>query len=308
MYTKLAFILLLSVISISEIQPQGKSIKTQVRIKSDSLKLLRSQVDSLSRENGQLQEVQKVTKEYQAILERTNEQLDMSWTPMNVFVGSLGVLFTIGAIILTIQFFLQSSEYRKTLKQQLQRQASDFKDRLSIQSDDFNEQLDLALGNYQDLLDGFVSRTEAAINAQLTGAEARISEIAKIAQTSGEKNEAELLKWTTMKTQLQSELDEIKEQKLKLVTDKKSGEAKRKLSVDELLRKIKFSPTISNPNRDFPIGTDFEQNLAMVRCSNLTCGKHYWLRYMKPVSAAGITFEYTSKCPHCGTDNTSSLK
>jgi rubrerythrin len=50
-----------------------------------------------------------------AILEKTNQQLSLWWNPYGVFVSSLGVLFTIGAVVAAYFLFRQSREYRLTI-------------------------------------------------------------------------------------------------------------------------------------------------------------------------------------------------
>lgn len=58
-------------------------------------------------------------KHYQEILEKTNGQLSLWWNPYGVFVGFLGILFTILTIIAAVVIYRQSKEYRELIKESL---------------------------------------------------------------------------------------------------------------------------------------------------------------------------------------------
>src|SRR5437879_3003819 len=49
---------------------------------------------------------------YMRLLERTNAQLSLWWSPYGLMVGALGALFAVLAIVAAIVIFRQSSEYR----------------------------------------------------------------------------------------------------------------------------------------------------------------------------------------------------
>lgn len=57
--------------------------------------------------------VDNIQQEYFEILKSTNEQLNNYWTPVNWFLGALGVLFAVGAIISGYLLWRQSNEFKK---------------------------------------------------------------------------------------------------------------------------------------------------------------------------------------------------
>ena len=58
-----------------------------------------------------------LNRRYVEILEKTNQQLSLWWNPMSVFIGALGVLFTMGAIVVAVIIYRQGSEYKQSLAQ-----------------------------------------------------------------------------------------------------------------------------------------------------------------------------------------------
>lgn len=58
-------------------------------------------------------------KNYQEILEKTNNQLSLWWNPYGIFVSLLGVLFAVLAIIATFLIYRQSKEYKALIKNSL---------------------------------------------------------------------------------------------------------------------------------------------------------------------------------------------
>lgn len=59
-------------------------------------------------------------KNYQQILEKTNEQLSLWSNPYGLFVGMLGVLFATLAIIAVFVLYRQSKEYKDLINKSLQ--------------------------------------------------------------------------------------------------------------------------------------------------------------------------------------------
>jgi len=59
---------------------------------------------------------------YMSILEKTNSQLSLWWNPYGVMIAALGVLFTVGAISVTLLLFRQSSDYQRKIDQALENQ------------------------------------------------------------------------------------------------------------------------------------------------------------------------------------------
>lgn len=62
---------------------------------------------------------EEITKTYNEILNKTNAQLSLWWNPYGVLIGSLGVLFTIMAIIFAIIIFRQSREYKEIIRKSI---------------------------------------------------------------------------------------------------------------------------------------------------------------------------------------------
>jgi hypothetical protein len=88
---------------------------------------IEASLDRLVRREFDVRE-NELLKKYTDVLERTNQQIGLSFVPMNLFVTSLGVLFAIAAIYMTIFFFMQSSDYKNRLKEQEGQYIAAFKD------------------------------------------------------------------------------------------------------------------------------------------------------------------------------------
>ncbi|NUM51262.1 MAG: hypothetical protein HUU48_09110 [Flavobacteriales bacterium] len=61
-----------------------------------------------------------IAKNYQQILEKTNNQLSLWWNPYGLFVGMLGGLFAVLATIAAFIIYRQSKEYRDLIKKSLE--------------------------------------------------------------------------------------------------------------------------------------------------------------------------------------------
>lgn len=62
-----------------------------------------------------------ILREYQEILEKTNQQLSLWWNPFGVLIGALGILFTILTIISAIIIYRQSKEHREILDESIKK-------------------------------------------------------------------------------------------------------------------------------------------------------------------------------------------
>src|SRR4030043_930137 len=60
-------------------------------------------------------EGQATVNQYIDILEKTNHQLSLYWTPYNVIITILIALITIFTVVFGVIIYLQSTEYRKKL-------------------------------------------------------------------------------------------------------------------------------------------------------------------------------------------------
>lgn len=86
---------------------------------------------------------------YIELLEKTNEQLNLLWTPLNVLFAAMGVLFAAGAIIAAFLLYRQSQEHRKQINAFLEdaqtllnRAVADSDHQLRTNITDVNSQLD----------------------------------------------------------------------------------------------------------------------------------------------------------------------
>lgn len=62
----------------------------------------------------------KIIKDYEQILEKTNSQLSLWWNPYGLFVAILGILFAILAIIAAFVIYRQSREYKELINKSLE--------------------------------------------------------------------------------------------------------------------------------------------------------------------------------------------
>lgn len=60
-----------------------------------------------------------VAKNYEQILEKTNNQLSLWWNPYGLLISILGILFTILTIISAVIIYRQSREHRELLKESI---------------------------------------------------------------------------------------------------------------------------------------------------------------------------------------------
>lgn len=58
---------------------------------------------------------------YRQLLERTNQQLSLSWTPMGTFIAALGVLFTVAAIAAAFLLYYQSRDYSQRIEDSIRK-------------------------------------------------------------------------------------------------------------------------------------------------------------------------------------------
>jgi hypothetical protein len=86
---------------------------------------------------------------YIELLEKTNEQLNILWTPLNVLFAAMGVLFAAGAIIAAFLLYRQSEEHRRQIhsfledaQKLLNRKMADSDQQLRVNITEANSQLD----------------------------------------------------------------------------------------------------------------------------------------------------------------------
>jgi hypothetical protein len=65
---------------------------------------------------------------YQNLLERTNQQLSLGWTPVGTFIAALGVLFTVAAIAAAFLLYYQSRDYSQRIDEAIKRHESAIQD------------------------------------------------------------------------------------------------------------------------------------------------------------------------------------
>lgn len=116
---------------------------------------------------------------YIVMLERTNSQLSLRWNPLGVFIGALGVLFTVLAIGTAVALYRQGRDYKLLLNEELakyQKVLNDFiadrKAQLELLSQDIAAQLEAAKlqltvadAEDKDRLKEHVTRLEARVNS-----------------------------------------------------------------------------------------------------------------------------------------------
>lgn len=89
---------------------------------------------------------------YFEILKSTNEQLNNYWTPVNWFLGAAGLAVALLAIVATIVFFLQSSDFK--------RQKDKLFDEFRQKTDDFVEKSNSLLSNIEQQLADIVNEAK----------------------------------------------------------------------------------------------------------------------------------------------------
>lgn len=98
---------------------------------------------------------EQIIKDYQQILEKTNEQLSLWSNPYGLFVGMLGVLFAVLAIIAVFVLYRQSKEYKDLINKSLQEHRLALDKLLAErnnQLDIYNASIDKSIMEYKEQL------------------------------------------------------------------------------------------------------------------------------------------------------------
>ncbi|MBI5326488.1 MAG: hypothetical protein HZB41_14650 [Ignavibacteriae bacterium] len=89
---------------------------------------------------------EKIEKNYQEILEKTNSQLSLWWNPYGILIAILGVLFALLAIIASYLFYRQSKEHKELIKESLSKHEIELNE-LKIESNNQLENDKMRLDN-----------------------------------------------------------------------------------------------------------------------------------------------------------------
>jgi len=116
---------------------------------------------------------------YMRLLERTNAQLSLWWSPYGVMVGALGALFAVLAIVATIVIFRQSSEYRALIT----RSIAEYQGILNAFIKDKNQEIQLMNTQVTANIERATMALATATGAQKAEIEKQIAELKEFKET-----------------------------------------------------------------------------------------------------------------------------
>jgi hypothetical protein len=116
---------------------------------------------------------------YMRLLERTNQQLSLWWSPYGVMVATLGALFAVLAIVAAILIFRQGREYRTLIT----RSIGEYQGILNAFIEEKNREVELMNKRITGAIDRATKDLETAKGAQKGEIEKEISELKKLKET-----------------------------------------------------------------------------------------------------------------------------
>lgn len=99
---------------------------------------------------------------YREILEKTNIQLSLWTNPYGLFVGALGVLFTIGTIAVGFTIFRQGSDYRNLIRQSI----ADYQSIINAFIEEKNQQIEILKQSVSEHIVRLAKEDEDAVGAR----------------------------------------------------------------------------------------------------------------------------------------------
>ncbi|MEX2591133.1 MAG: hypothetical protein WD426_00065 [Anditalea sp.] len=119
--------------------------KKSIMVDLDSLNVAVSENDSTLRYQVDPEFVYK----YVEILEQSNSQLGIWWTALGVFIASLGVLFTIGAIVAGWFIYRQGKDFRKNQDEVL---------------NEYNRRFEEVVYSYEQTMEPYIKRLKSDLD------------------------------------------------------------------------------------------------------------------------------------------------
>jgi hypothetical protein len=113
---------------------------------------------------------------YREILEKTNAQLSLWGNPYGIMVAALGVLFTIGAIVVGVLIFRQGSDYRNLIRQSI----TEYQNIINAFIEEKNQQIEILKQSVSDHIDRLTTETDKAEGERKKQIEGEITELRRL--------------------------------------------------------------------------------------------------------------------------------
>lgn len=213
---------------------------------------------------------------YIAMLEKTNAQLSLWWNPYGVMIGALGVLFALGAIVVTFLLFRQSREYRKILDDSMAQHRKELDDSVAQYREVLNTLLEERLREMQTKNDAAIQTAQQQLLSAGDTEKQRLKTV--IADLEKEKRELAVAVGRALATATAPLPTNAKQ--LAMATDP---------------MKAHLQPGQLDPMSLLGRGLQTALNTRVVRCTN--CGIVF--PYKVPEGPGGILGNSVA-CPKCG--------
>ncbi len=149
----------------------SQNISTQQKVmEKQSVNTLN--IDSLKLANERIQDELQINRNLLEIMEKTNQQLNLWTNPFSYFIGALGVLFAIAAIIAGVLLYRQSKEYKEKYNKLIQSYDTALKNRIEEwkqQNKDIDTKVDKVLASLSTALPDKVEEIKKELEKLING-------------------------------------------------------------------------------------------------------------------------------------------
>lgn len=113
---------------------------------------------------------------YREILEKTNSQLSLWTNPYGIMIGALGVLFTVGAIVVGVLIFRQGQDYRRLITDAI----GEYQRILNTFIEEKNKQIEILKTTVGEKIEALSQELKAADDAQAKEIESQIQQLEQL--------------------------------------------------------------------------------------------------------------------------------